>query len=652
MVRNATLLFAGWLLGVGLAPAQQAAGAAPTAAPTAPMQTASMPGEASSNAKKPHVSKDDRDKAQKAFLEGAKAMQRKDAHAAMDAFARAVALDPGNRRYVNAEQIAAQHRVQDLIQQADKDKILGHFAEARAAIEEADRIDPGSPMVAQHAAELAADPLAAAPVIQSNDTAVAAPIALAPKPGRHSFHLHTSQRDLINQVLTAYGIQPTFDSTVGSAMVRYDVDDVNFADVLRTLPLVTNTFLVPLDPARALVAKDTRENRDRYERKALETVYLPGLSTTDLTDMVNVAKNVFAVQSATATPGRNALTVRAPVEDLAALNQTLNSLLEGRSELQLDVSMYEVDRTKANMMGAIIPTQTNLFNVYSEAATLLQQNAGLVQQIISSGLAAPGDWPAIIAILVASGQVTSGVLSSPFGVFGGGLTMTGVTYQGGSANLQLNSTDVHAVDQIQVRVLDGEEGVIKVGERYPIETSSYSSLSGTGLAVPGLSTAGLSSTLQNLGVNLSSLTSAATEAIPQVQYQDIGLTLDVTPRIENPHNISLKFDLKLSSLEGASINGLPVLNNREYQAITSLAVGQSAVLVSTLTRQESNDLTGIPGLSDIPGFEGITNKNTSIDYSELAIVITPHLVRPAHLQFAQKMYLVPHAQSVSAAPVQ
>jgi hypothetical protein len=75
MVRSATLLFAGWLLGVGLAPAQQAAGAAPTAAPTAPMQTASMPGEASSNAKKPRVSKDDRDKAQKAFLEGAKAMQ-------------------------------------------------------------------------------------------------------------------------------------------------------------------------------------------------------------------------------------------------------------------------------------------------------------------------------------------------------------------------------------------------------------------------------------------------------------------------------------------------------------------------------------------------------------------------------------------------
>ncbi|MGC2619855.1 MAG: hypothetical protein WA414_12500, partial [Acidobacteriaceae bacterium] len=317
-------------------------------------------------------------------------------------------------------------------------------------------------------------------------------------------------------------------------------------------------------------------------------------------------------------------------------------LMDGRSEMQLDVAMYEVDRTKANSMGAIIPTQTNLFNVYSEAASLLQANSSLVQEIISSGLAAPGDWPAILAILVASGQIQNSILTSPFGVFGGGLTMTGITYSGGSANLQLNSSDVHSVDQLQIRVLDGEEGVIKIGERYPIETSSYSSLGGSSLNIPGISTAGISSTLAGLGINLSSLASAATEAIPQVQYQDIGLTLDVTPKIENPHSVSLKFDMKVNSLQGTSLNGLPVLNNREYQTITTLKVGESAVLTTALTRQESNSLTGIPGLSDIPGFEGITNKDYNLDYSELAIVVTPHLVRSTHQQFAQKMYLVPH----------
>jgi type II secretory pathway component GspD/PulD (secretin) len=643
MLRKGTLL-TGWML-AAVAWAAVSAPGQQTASPTLPGTAAPA---ASADAQKPSkekTPKEDRNRAQKEFLEGAKAMQRKDSRAALDAFTRAAEMNPGNRRYSISADIARQHLVQELIQQADKEKIQGHFAEARAAIVEASRVDPGNAMVAQHADELTTDAAAAAPKVESDDVALATPIALQPKPGLQSFHLHTNERDLINKVLTAYGIQPTLDATVGSQMVRYDVDDVNFAEMERTLGLTTGTFLVPLDPVRALVAKDSKDNRTKFERNAMETVYLPGLSTADLTDVVTVAKNVFSVSSATATPGQSAVIVRAPVEDLTALNATLNNLLEGKSEMQLDVAMYEVDRTKATNMGAIIPTQTNLFNVYSEAASLLQANSSLVQEIISSGLAAPGDWPAILAILIASGQIQNSILTQPFGIFGGGVWgTTGITYSGGSVNMQLNSSKVHSVDQLQVRVVDGEEGVIKVGEKYPIETSSYSSLGGSSLNIPGISSAGISSTLAGLGINLSSLASAATEAIPQVQYQDIGLTLDVTPKIENPQSVSLKFDLKLTSLAGSTINSLPVLNNREYQAITSLKVGESAVLVSSLSRQESNALTGIPGLSDIPGFEGITNKDYSFDYSELAIVITPHLVRSTHQQFAQKMYLVPHPQ--------
>jgi general secretion pathway protein D len=635
---------------IAFALAATAAGA--QAPPNSAQSSAAQPGapatSAAAETPQTHTSKGDRAAAQKAFLEGAKDLKRNDTRGALHAFTRAVALDPGNQRYAASLQVATQHRVEELIQQADKAKIIGHFSDARAAIQEAYELDPANPMVAQHAEELAADVSAAAPAVQKDET-LAGPTELTPKDGRHSFHLHANQRDVIRQVLTAYGIQPTLDDSVQTRVIRYDVDDVNFADVERTLPLVTGTFLVPLDPARALVARDTKDNRTRYERDAAETLYLPGLPAQDLTDLVTMTKNVFGgtnstAWTVTAAPGSGTLTIRAPAGDLTAVNATVTGLLNAHSELLLDVNMYEVDRTKANTIGAILPTQTTLFNVYSEASQILQQNQSLVQEIISSGLAAPGDWEAILAILVASGQISSSILSNPFGVFGGGLTMTGVEYQGGSANLQLNSSDVHSVDQMQLRVEDGGEGIVKVGEKYPIETSSYSSLSGTGVNIPGLSTAGISSTLQNLGVNLQSLQAAANETIPQVQYQDIGLTLDVTPRIENARSISLKFDLKLTALAGSSVNSLPVLNNREYQAITSVAVGQSAVLVSALSKQESDALTGIPGLGDIPGFEAVTNKNTSFDYSELAIVITPHLVRYPHQQFAEKMVLLPHGQ--------
>ncbi|MGA8159252.1 MAG: hypothetical protein WCB76_00480 [Acidobacteriaceae bacterium] len=595
--------------------------------------------------KKHSVSKEDRDRAQQLFLNGAKDVEQDELSEAVDLFAKAASLDPGNARYGISEDIARQHRVTELVQQADKARILGHFAEAKAKIAEADRIDPRDPVVAQHMSELAEDIVAGEPAKRSeSDAEVAPPIRLAPKPVRMSFHLRSTERNVISQVLPAYGIQPTVDDSVGVQQIRFDVDNADFATAQRALEVAANCFLVPLDPARALVAKDSRANRDKYEREAAETVYLPGMTQDELAQMINVAKNVFAVKAATSDADQSAVTIRGPAENLGALNATLNRLMEGRGEVQLDVRMYEIDRTKAVDLGLILPNQTTLFNVYSEARNLLNSNSSLVQEIISSGLAAPGDWEAILGILIASGQISNSILTQPFGVFGGGLSLTGIIYQGGSLNMQLNSSDVRALDQLQLRVLNGEEATIKTGEKYPIETSNYSSLSGSSLTIPGISTSGLSSTLQNLGVNLSQLQSAAQEAIPQVQYQDIGLTLKVTPRMQAAKKVSLKLDLQLSALAGSTLNGLPLMNNRQYQTITTVGVGETTVLVSALSRQESNAITGIPGLGELPGFQETTNNSSNLNVAELAIVITPHIVRPMRREDGGGMYLLPVKQ--------
>ena len=57
--------------------------------------------------------------------------------------------------------------------------------------------------------------------------------------------------------------------------------------------MLTGTFFVPLDPKRVLVAKDSKENRQKYERLLVESVYVPGVTTTEMTEITNVAKNVF-----------------------------------------------------------------------------------------------------------------------------------------------------------------------------------------------------------------------------------------------------------------------------------------------------------------------------------------------------------------------
>ncbi len=626
-------------------PGAQTSSGAQTSAGTAQEPAGKTGTAASGKVVKHRPGKGDRAKAAKLFLEGAKALEQDKLRAAVDAFTRAAELDPDEKKYEASDQIARAHLVTELIQQSNKDKILGHYAAARQKIAQAYSMDPASPEVAQHMNELASAVVAGEPAVLDDEVEGAPPMELKAKPGAQSFHIRTSKRNLIQQVLQAYGIQPTLDDSVDGQVVRYDVDDASWPSAERALELATNTFLIPLDPERVLVAKDTRLNRDKLERLAVETVYLPGLAAAEITEIANTAKNVFALRTAVPGGGTSTLTVRGRPAELNALNATLKTLLEGRSEVQLDVRMFEVDRTKAVNLGMILPNQTTLFNVYSEARSILNSNASTVQEIISSGLAAPGDWEAILAILIASGQLSNTVLTTPFGIFGGGLTMTGVAYQGGSLNMQLNSSDVRSLDQLQLRVLDREEATIKAGERYPIETSSYSSLGATtNLNIPGLSNAGLSSALQNLGISAAALQAASQQNIPQVEYQDIGLSLKVTPNIEGMDRVSMKFDLQLSSLAGSSINSLPVLNNRQYTAITSCKVGESALLVSSVTLQESNAITGIPGLSELPGFQSTTNKNSNLDVGELAIVITPHIVRTVPRGAREKMILLPMGQ--------
>ena len=81
---------------------------------------------------------------------------------------------------------------------------------------------------------------------------------------------------------------------------------------------------------------------------------------------------------------------------------------------------------------------------------------------------------------------------------------------------------------------------------------------------------------------MNSLSSAAT--IPQVQYQDLGLTLKVTPSIERTADVALKFDFKITALQGSTLNGLPVLTNESYTADIVVKTGASAMLVSDLSR--------------------------------------------------------------------
>ncbi len=564
--------------------------------------------------------------AEKFYAQGVRAMEKGDIESAQTAFAKAAKADPNNPNYALDLQIATQHHVTKLVQDADRARLRGEPDVVRAKLSEALTLDPQNSMVTQHADELAG--LASPAEPEAVNASLAPPIELTPKPGKQSFHFKGTAQEVLRRVVEAYGLRMVDDGSLVTQTVRFDVDDVTYAQAARLANLATNSFLVPLDPVRVLAAKDTKDNHTKYDRLALETIRLPGLNATEFSDANNLAKTVLGITQATVDPGSGTLTVRGPVSSLNALNQTLVDLLDGKSEVLLDVKIYQVDKTRTAVVGVQPPQSTTVFNVTSELDSVIASNSSLVQQIISSGLANAGDYAAIAAILIASGEVSGSILGSPFATFGNGLTLTGLVPGSVTGNLSLTAADTRALDQVQIRLDDNAEGTIRSGTRYPITTSSYSSIASSGVSIPGITSSGLSGILSGLGISSSSLSTST--PIPQVQYQDLGLTFKVTPRIERNDDVTLKLDLKIQALQGASVNGLPVLTNRSYTADIHLVNGASALVVGDLTRQESNAVSGTPGLTELPGFTSLGNTTKEYDVSNLAILVTPHVLRRRH----------------------
>lgn len=603
--------------------AAQAVSAPPEAAQAHPAQAAQSSATAGLDAARPRER--DRRRAAKLYLEASKLFMADKFEDALENYTEAAKLDPANNNYRLAAEVARNHAVTALVQAAAKNRLRGDSEGARAAVVRALHLDPNNVAATQHIYELGDDIARqqSAEIYRQPAPSLAESVRLETSAGPHSFHLRSNQREIVAQVFKAYGIDAMMDDSVRSSPARIDIDDAGFDAAAQAVGIVTHTFYVPLDAHRVVVAADTQANRQQYMRQSLETIYLPGLKDEEMTEIGNLAKQVFNVRQADIDHAAGALIVRAPGSTLEAFNSTLRALLDGHSQVTLDVKLIQVAHRSERNLGVQPPQTFSAYNVFAEEQSILSQNQDLVQQIISSGLAAPGDTLAILGILLASGQVSSPVFSNGLALFGGGITSSALSPGPATANFNYNSSDSRELDSLQLRLGDGEAGTLKLGQRYPIQTSSFSSLSASIPSIPGLTTAGNSGSLASILASLQ----GAVPSIPQVQYQDLGLTLKATANVMRDDRVALTVDLQISALSGATINGNPILNNRTYSGVVTIKEGSAVVVVSDLDKAESRAISGTPGFSEIPGMNNITEKDTQKSYASLLIVITPHVVR-------------------------
>lgn len=212
------------------------------------------------------------------------------------------------------------------------------------------------------------------------------------------------------------------------------------------------------------------------------------------------------------------------------------------------------------------------------------------QKVTFSGLTAAG--AAAIPTTAALNQIGSGAL---------GLKSFTIANQAViDFKHSLSTGDILANPRI--RVSNREKAKIHIGEKRPFFTANIQ---------PGAIT--------------SVVTSTPT-------FIDLGVKLDVEPRIGLNDDITMKIILEVSSritdIDGPSGAKAPLVGNRSAETILTLKDGETQVLAGLVDNRETRTIGGIAGLLNIPGLDRLTsNQSITRDKKEIVLLITPHIVR-------------------------
>ncbi len=556
-------------------------------------------------------SKSDRKQAKSAFSRALKLEKAKHLDEAYKEFDTAARLVPTNVSYITALAMTREELVYKHEQRGNADLNSGREIEAQAEFRGALGLDPDNQFAQQRMQESFgqwAPPKT--PILRATEDG--GQLQAEPSSDRHAFHFRGDSKTLLTEVAQAYGITAELDDTVTSRRVHFDLDESDFPTAMRAACDVTGTFWTSLSGQQILLARESPDNHRLYDRMGLRTFYLSLPSPQDVSEIVSMLRIVFEIRFLQQHPQTGSLVVRAPMPVLDAISKQLENFGNPRPQVILDIEVYEIDHQLTRNIGVHIPDTFNLFNI--PAAALLaaggQSIQSLINQLISGGGINQANQSAISGLLAQlQGQGQSGIFSQPLATFGGGLTLMGLTLDTLSAQLSLNESWVKNLDHATLRAAQGNDAIFRMGQRYPVVNASFA---------PVFNTAAISQVLQN---------GSFQAPVPSVSYEDLGLDIKAKPVVSGGIHVGLTLEMQLRTLAGQSVNGVPVIANREYKGSINLEDGEPAIVASSMTRSEQYSMMGIPGLNSIPVLNKIaTTNNKTEEDDEILVVITPHIM--------------------------
>lgn len=517
------------------------------------------------------------DLAKSLYKQGQAAESRQDYDVAFDAYRKAMYDDPSDLRYK-----AACERIRPLaaalhIKHGDELKQNGQITAALTEFLRATAIDPSN-IAAEQGITGLKEHIAPAP--QRSDipqlpsdrrilASMAQPVelrAISTEP--FTLRMVEDSKVIYESIGKAAGVNVIFDPDYTSKRISVDLNNTTLMDALRILATTSNTVWKPVTSNTIFVFADTRAKRQELEQQATQVFYLTNVTQqNDLNDIQTALRNVIVDAKLYAVASQNAIVMRGTPDQLLLAEQLVDDLDKAKPEVLIDVSVLQVDKDKVRNIGLQWPQTLSATlkttSTASDATLTLNDLANLTAKNFS------------------------------------------LTVGTAAANMLLTDSDTQILQNPRLRATDGQKATLKIGERIPIATGSFSS------AAASSATNGLVNT--------------------QFQYIDIGVNMEMTPTIHYNGDVSLKVKVEILSQNGTTtISGVtePIIGQQSVEETIRLTEGESNILGGLLQEQNNRTVSGTPGLGEIPGLKYLfSTQNREVQHEEIVFLLTPHLVR-------------------------
>src|SRR2546429_2565149 len=526
------------------------------------------------------------------FAQGKKAETAQDYDAAFNFYQKAAKSDPHNASYkikLNRARFEASElhvkRGVELRNQGNLPGAAGEFHRALA-------IDPGSPIADQElrktvemiAEKNRAADAAAEPVTDANERPLASmpPEIKALSRAPINYKASSDAKVVFDTIGKLAGLTVVYDPDFPARRITVDLVNVTLEQALEIVSLESKAFVKPVTENIIFVIPDQPQKRRDYEEQVVKTFYVSNtVQPQDLTEVVTGLRQLLDLKRIQQLNSQNAIIVRDTPDKLMLAEKMIRDIDKAKPEVVVQVEVLEARTDRLRDLG-ILPGQTASIAINpnnttsSSSSTSTTSNNGINLNQLRH-------------------------LNSTDYV----VTLPSVT-----ANAVLTDTNTRIIQNPEVRSVDGQNAKLKIGDRIPIATGSFSS----GIGIAGGTAGGI-----NPLVNT------------QFTYQDVGVTIDLTPRVHPNREVSLKLKVEVSAhTNDVSIGGItqPVISQRVIEHDIRLKEGEVSILGGLIQRTDSKTLEGWPGLAKLPllGYLFSHNK-TDHQEDEVLIVLTPRIVR-------------------------